>query len=179
MMLLLATLAILLFITIIITTEKIEKKFQLVLKIISIAFLLIPAFVVELLLNFPKESIIEARDCIPIHSVQDFTITLCNNVYVFEDGYGNLFVIPEEKASVETFPDEELREISISKVTIGEHYSDNVAFWLDFGLMSMKTTYRDKFEFLIPRNSLNFSSENYFRIISELPQEGSDYEEVK
>lgn len=182
MMLLFGALAFILWGVSTLTKEKISKNLTNVLNYIALVLAIVGFIGVVPLMLIPKESFVVDIDYIPIHNVQDLTVTCCNDVYVFEDGYGNLFAIPKERANINTFPDEELQITSISKVIIGEHYPDSVIFWLDFGLLKIKEpiyTYREEFGFFIPESSLKFSPENNYKIISELTQEGSEGEEVK
>lgn len=164
------------------TRKKNSENLTNVLQHIALVLAIVGFIAIGPLLQIPKENIVVDIDYIPIHNVQDLTVTCCNDVYVFEDGYGNLFAIPKERANINTFPDEELQITSISKVITGEHYPDSVIFWLDFGLLKIREpiyTYREEFGFFIPESSLKFSSENNYKIISKLPQEGSEGEEVK
>lgn len=151
------------------TIKKCTRLFYLALTMFIIA-----GISLVILTSLSMESKVLSRTPIPVHDVQNFTLNYANNTYVFLDNYGNCFVVSKDQAIINTFPDDELRLFSISKVKIMKSVPDIRKFFTDFGIFK-KPIIEEKYEFFIPESSLKESNKDYFVIVEAL-SEGSNSE---
>lgn len=122
-------------------TPKPSKKEVLlaIMAVISLAMILLIgiAMIVVQALGADSNTTTLNREYIPVKSEKiKVYVTTDSELCFFDDGYGHTYYIPKNTATVETFPDSDLRITSVTKVTQRKTPSRITKFLLDFGIFS-------------------------------------------
>ena len=134
---------------------------HVVLEIISFVCCAI-AVVLLLIANRLPRNISVSTTNIPINNADSFCVTsdITNGYVYFADGYDNHYVIPKEKAIIETFSDNESNAISVELVTVTNTISSQRDLLSDLGAFDFSTNrYSEYYYFFIPESAKKLQEE--------------------